>query len=203
MRRTMAGNPQADMQLRVLRQELQEMSACIQQTRREIAALRPDEAGSNWINRATEELDAIVAATEKATSDILQAAEEIQALISRGEVGAELRSEIEARIIAVLTACSFQDITGQRTTKIVGALRYLERRINAMIEIWGAQNLAAEPLPEDGDRRPDAHLLNGPALRGGVTQDQVDELLAAIVPGEEAPQAGADIGQSAIDALFD
>src|SRR4051794_38271639 len=60
--------------LRILRQELQEMSSYIQQTRSEIAALRPADAGANRIMAATGELDAIVTATERATTEILNAA---------------------------------------------------------------------------------------------------------------------------------
>ena len=86
----------------------------------------------------------------------------------------------------ILMACSFQDITGQRTTKVVNTLRYLEQRVNAMIEIWGIESMdgAKPPLhaaPPD-DQRPDSHLLNGPALEGGVSQDDVDALLAGLEP---------------------
>src|SRR6266481_2588682 len=132
--------------LRILRQELHDMSVCIQQTRSEVAALRPDETGNNRIMAATGELDAIVTATERATSEIL-------------------------------TACSFQDITGQRTTKVVNTLHYLEKRVNSMIEIWGLDALNAIGADERSDSRPDAHLLNGPSLQG-VSQDDVDALLA-------------------------
>ena len=167
--------------IRILRQELQQMSATIQQTRNEIAALRPDDPGNNRIMAATGELDAIVTATERATYDILNAAERIQEIVGRmphdGDMGA-VRSEIEAQTIEILTACSFQDITGQRTTKVVNTLRYLEKRVNTMIEIWGVD--AAHPIRMtdlEEDRRPDAHLLNGPSLNG-VSQDDVDALLA-------------------------
>ena len=69
--------------LRILRQELQEMSSYIQQTRSEIAALRPADAGANRIMAATGELDAIVTATERATTEILNAAERIQEFASQ------------------------------------------------------------------------------------------------------------------------
>src|SRR5205085_11478435 len=37
----------------------------------------------------------------------------------------------------IYTSCSFQDLTAQQMGKIVQTLRYLEGRIDAMIEIWG------------------------------------------------------------------
>ena len=190
--------------IRILRQELQEMSACIQQTRQEIAALRPAEPGHNRIMAATGELDAIVSATERATTAILTSAERIQALaegLPETDEAGRLRREIEAEAIEILTACSFQDITGQRTTKVVNALRYLEQRVNAMVEIWGPDGRAAPRQDGPADRRPDAHLLNGPALEGGVSQDEVDALLAGFGPsGEAAAEPGGGAGQEAATA---
>ena len=74
-------------------------------------------------------------------------------------------------------ACNFQDITGQRITKIVNTFKFVEARINSMIEIWGADAIASvEPkVTDDGD--PDAALLNGPQLGdGGINQDDIDKL---------------------------
>jgi chemotaxis regulatin CheY-phosphate phosphatase CheZ len=102
----------------------------------------------------------------------------------------------------LMVACSFQDLTGQRMTKVVNALRYLEQRVNTMIEIWGiTPEDAAKVKQQLNDTRPDAHLLNGPAREGeGVAQDDVDRLLngdgAAPVP------ANATASQDDIDALF-
>ena len=170
------GDPQND-QLRVLRQELQEMSGYIMQTRREIASLHPDH-GASRIMSATGELGAIVSATERATTEILKGAERIQAAAARLPKNAAndpIRSEIEGQVIDIMMACSFQDITGQRTSKVVNTLRYIEKRVNSMIEIWDLRGAA--PVPET-DSRPDAHLLNGPSLAGSVDQADVDALFA-------------------------
>ncbi|MBV9523288.1 MAG: hypothetical protein JO010_10875, partial [Alphaproteobacteria bacterium] len=143
--------------IHILSQELQEMSVCIQQARADIAALRPDKGGGNRIMAATGELDAIVTATERATSDILNAAERIAALarrLPRRDDSAPIGAEIERQATEILTACAFQDLTGQRTTKVVRTLRYLEERVNAMIETWsldgrGAARADAGPRPPD------------------------------------------------------
>jgi chemotaxis regulatin CheY-phosphate phosphatase CheZ len=183
-----------DPHIRILREELREMSAYINQTRKEIAALRPADAAANRIMAATGELDAIVSATERATSDILNGAERIQELAAKlprtGEVG-PIADEIIAQVTEVLTACSFQDITGQRTTKVVNTLRYIEQRVNSMIEIWGVDGLVAgQALAEPEDRRPDAHLMNGPAADGGPSQADVDALFERLT--HEAAPADAD-----------
>lgn len=203
--------------IRILREELREMAAYIHQTRREIAALRPTDAGSNRIMAATGELDAIVSATERATSEILNGVERIQQLTLKlpktGDV-TPIAEEIQAQVTEVLTACSFQDITGQRTTKVVNTLRYLEQRVNSMIEIWGVEGVppAAAP-PEQEDQRPDAHLLNGPATDGGPSQADVDALFESLgkatetapaaAPAAAAEKSGDKNSQSQIDALFD
>jgi len=186
--------------VRILRKELLEISAHIQQTRNEIAALRPNQEGDSRILLATSELDAIVSQTERATYDILNGAERIQAAAMKLPASPEtspIATEIGNSAIEIMTACSFQDLTGQRITKVVNALRYIETRINAMIEIWGVDAGGAAPAPikakEARDNRPDAHLLNGPQ-NDAADQSEIDSLF------EAAPAPPAD--QSAIDAMF-
>jgi chemotaxis protein CheZ len=99
----------------------------------------------------------------------------------------------------IFTACSFQDITGQRITKVVRSLKFVEERVNALIGMWGRDELAAtqaEAAPVDADKA----LLNGPQLAGqGVSQDDVDRLLKGT--DMVAAPVGA-VSQSDIDKLF-
>ncbi len=202
----------------VLRRELMEMAASIEQARREVAALRPPDGGGDKITSATNELDAIVISTERASFEILNAAERLMDLSSKlraDGADAGLCGEIEGEVTNIFTACSFQDLTGQRTSKVVNALRYIEQRVNAMINIWGVDKLAGIAVhDENTDTRPDAHLLNGPQLEGlGVSQADVDSMfdspaVAAPPPAPEpapapAPAAGVQSSQADIDSLFD
>jgi chemotaxis regulatin CheY-phosphate phosphatase CheZ len=202
--------------IRILREELHEMSAYIHQTRREIAALRPTDTGANRIMEATGELEGIVSATERATSDILNGVERIQALALTLPTCGDIKpvaQEIQAQVTEVLTACSFQDITGQRTTKVVNTLRYIEQRVNSMLEIWGVEGSAQSAAPaESDDQRPDAHLLHGPASDGGPSQADVDALFEQLGKVTETDKAGKGdaaaekssqkASQSQIDAMF-
>ncbi|HYC02926.1 MAG TPA: protein phosphatase CheZ [Azospirillaceae bacterium] len=193
--------------VKMMRQELQQLSAHIEQTKTEIAQLVPKDSANSRILAATSELDAIVTATERATSDILSAAEAIQATIEKlARTGLpeviELATEIENHCMAILMACSFQDITGQRTTKVVNTLRYIEHRVAAMIGIWGVEGQADGLMPtKPGDTRPDAHLLNGPALEQ-VHQTDIDAMFNAAGPAT-APAKQEPKSQQDIDALFD
>lgn len=202
----------------VLRRELQEMAATIEQARREVAALQPKNADSNRLMIATNELDAIVSTTERASFDILQSAERLMELAARARkagTDAELCNAMEAAVTDIFTACSFQDLTGQRTSKVVGALRYVEQRVMAMMSLWAAEpGRAAPPPSEPEDTRPDAHLLGGPS-DNGVSQDDVDALMNGAAPApapapsakevagsRAAPAQPVPLDQSAIDNLF-
>ena len=139
--------------VQVLRHELQDMSASISQARREIAALRPSEDGNDRFSTASNELDAIIVSTERASSEILTSSERILEMIGKlrdgGDDTADLHSKIEAEVMEIFTACSFQDLTGQRTTKVINVLRYIEQRIGSMIAIWGEDKTPRDDLPPD------------------------------------------------------
>ena len=85
--------------------------------------------------------------------------------------------DIMETTIRILEACNFQDITGQRITKVVQTLQYVDDRVNSMVEIWGDQDINAVDSAVSEDDDTDADLLNGPALDDtGVSQDDIDAL---------------------------
>jgi chemotaxis regulatin CheY-phosphate phosphatase CheZ len=192
--------------------ELVEMSEAIARTRREIAQIKPSHHFDKQLVGASAELENIVEATEKATSDILQAAEEIQeAAWTLREKGIEpaLCDKIDQRATDIYTACSFQDITGQRTEKVVKALRFIEQRINAMIEIWGVDDIAfkvddiAAKMKAFADVAvsEDDILLHGPQPQGsGLKQDDVDRVLTA---KEGRARAAANIASASLREASD
>ncbi|MEN3210352.1 hypothetical protein PUR23_09940 [Methylorubrum populi] len=139
------------------RGDLMEMADAIARTRAEVAALSAPDQGESRLTVASEALDAIVRATERATSDILSAAEEVQeAAWTLRETGAdsEMCDALDRHATQIYTACSFQDLTAQRTSRVVHTLRYLENRIASMIGIWGNPDDAVPSL--DGRARAEA-----------------------------------------------
>ena len=182
--------------------ELVDMSEAIARTRREIAQIKPPRQFDKQLISAAEELDHIVEATEKATSDILEAAEEIQEvawILREKGTDMELCDKIDQRATDIYTACSFQDITGQRTEKVVKALRFIEQRINAMIEIWGVDDIAfkvddivSKMKAFANTVREDDHLLHGPQAGGeGLKQDDVDSMMGTDTRAQAAVSAAA------------
>lgn len=164
------------------RGDLMEMADAIARTRAEVAALSTAEQGESRLTVASEALDAIVRATERATSDILSAAEEVQeAAWTLRETGidSELCDALDRHATQIYTACSFQDLTAQRTSRVVHTLRYLESRIASMIGIWGN--------PDDAVPSLDPHAPAEAAA--ALDQSDVDRFLdmeAAPVPPQAA-----------------
>ncbi|MBA9071242.1 hypothetical protein FHR71_005021 [Methylobacterium sp. RAS18] len=192
------------------RGDLMEMADAIARTRAEVAALSTAEQGESRLTVASEALDAIVRATERATSDILSAAEEVQeAAWTLRETGidSELCDALDRHATQIYTACSFQDLTAQRTSRVVHTLRYLENRIASMIGIWGSPEDAVPPLGEDApvpataldqsdvDRFLD---MEGPAPAPAVSTLRplptmvLDDDLAFLPASPETPEAAHD-----------
>ncbi|TVR09130.1 MAG: hypothetical protein EA385_08100 [Salinarimonadaceae bacterium] len=158
-----------------LRIDLMEMARAISRTKTEIASIRPHQVENSELTVASEQLDAIVRTTERATSDILEAAEQVQeAAWTLRETGADeaICDELDRRATDIYTACSFQDLTAQRTSRIVQTLRYLEERINAMIDIWGSP--AEEDAATDDTRRNLAESLDD---FNGLCQTAIDDVI--------------------------
>jgi chemotaxis protein CheZ len=164
-------------------EELDELVKYIQAAKSEIASIRPDEIQSEYIPSATDELDAIVEATEAATNQILDAVEKIESLQS--EVPPEIGEKIAEITTEVYEACNFQDITGQRITKVVKALKHIEEKVEALVSALGGEKGHAAPPPppvkeESAAVLSDQDLLNGPQLPPQAqNQADIDALFAS------------------------
>ena len=170
-------------ELQTLREQLIELKSCIDDTKKEIAAVRHPEATDDRLTSAAMELDAIVKSTEDATHNILSATEDIQdkLLSIRDRVGdvtaINVLDEIGNLTIKIFENCNFQDITGQRTNKVVKTIYFLEDRIMKMIDIWGGAEEFKELAHEQEEMDEDAKLLEGPQHEGeGVSQADIDAL---------------------------
>jgi chemotaxis protein CheZ len=168
-----------------LKKELVGLFGHMNKMRRELAVLQGDDAGS--FTSMADTLDAIVENTEAASNAILESMEDIEEMVGglRKSDNPEVVSvcnRITERSNQVFEACSFQDLTGQRITRVVNSLKFIEERVTAMVRMWGKEELAKvveevkkEAQPADDDKV----LLHGPQ-RDGVahTQDEVDKLFS-------------------------
>jgi chemotaxis protein CheZ len=169
-----------------LRAELDAMKEAITSTKNEIASLHRSEHQGKGMRRVAGELDAVVGSTELATTRILAAVEEIEThanMLRAAGVETGNNDHVGAildRVVGMYEACNFQDLTGQRIHKIVGVLKFIEERLDRMIDVWGGldafKDLAGSDAPVADDPRA---LLNGPKLAGDaghVGQDDIDAL---------------------------
>ncbi len=76
----------------------------------------------------------------------------------------------------IYEACSFQDITGQRITKVVGTLKTIEAKVAHILHVF-AGHATADPRPPPVQ---EGSLLNGPQLPAqAMGQSDIDALLAS------------------------
>lgn len=156
--------------------ELREISEYVTTVRAEIAALRVGELNSARLPEAGAHLGAIKVATEDATNAIMEAAEAM--LAAEGQDEAAYKALVTEKVMAIFEACSFQDITGQRVSRVVQTLEQIEKRMARFADAMKAIDACAEP--EDASaRRARELLLHGPSLKGtAIGQSDVDALMA-------------------------
>jgi chemotaxis protein CheZ len=172
---------------RMLKAEIDIIEQAIQQTKREIALLSEHGIDGAAMTRVAHELDAVVSGTEQATLRILKATEDIEqtanslaaALKSDHEQG--MAEDIQDRATSIFEACNFQDLTGQRITKVVTTLKLIEDHIGRMAEIWREIEKHQNTEPSRAPLRAEEKLLNGPKLPddpGHSSQAEIDAMFA-------------------------
>jgi chemotaxis protein CheZ len=169
-----------------LKVELDLIHDAINRTKREIAVLHGKSFDGNEMSKVTGELGAVVGGTEEATQQILEAAEAIdQAATAMTKVNSPdqqklLTEEISERVVSIFEACNFQDLTGQRISKVMSTMKFIENHITVMMDIWGGVDAIRAHAPAIVDEREgDAKLLNGPKLdgdEGHASQNDIDAL---------------------------
>lgn len=171
-----------------LADELKELVEYIGRARGEMKALKPRTMGARDIPEANDELNAIVQATDEAATRVMDAADQIGEMAADAagkdnDVGAKTGERLEAISTELYEASSFQDICGQRVTKVVGTLSFLEDKLIALAEAVGDHEIEAKAEDVQFDETDHAvnsdDLLNGPQLDGdGMSQSDIDALLA-------------------------
>jgi chemotaxis protein CheZ len=158
--------------------QVEELGRTISSAKAEIAALRVDDITLDHIPFATDELDAIVEHTATATNAILSSCETLDAVA--GTLSGEPAAKLQDATTQIYEACSFQDITGQRITKVVGTLKTIEAKVAQIVTTFGG---GGETRPIDhraAAELTEAALLNGPQHPTvAMDQSDIDKLLAS------------------------
>ena len=105
-----------------------------------------------------------------------------------GRIEPSVDGPISAKLLSAATriyeACAFQDITGQRITKVVRAVQHIDQKIRLLAGLAGMAEDGEAPAPTPGlaagGGTGDAALLNGPQLAGTAhSQDEIDRLFGS------------------------
>lgn len=186
-----------------MRKGLEEIYREIKQIKQmeSMPSLAPKEA-NELLSEATDQLDEILRSTEEATVHILDIVEKHQEMINKsGELvrqfrsgGAtkeavnkllELQETHESDLVEIMTTLSFQDLTGQRIKRIIGALKKIESIVFDVYMSTGLIVKAHDQQPEkamdeiERETQQKVTELKGPS-RDAASQGDVDDLLAQL-----------------------
>ena len=128
------------------------------------------------LGTAHADIEDVLGQTRKAAAVMLETAE---SLLGSCATGQAYKSLVEQRMIGLIEASGFQDLTGQRLCRIVHSLHAIEERLRLF---------AAHVQAQDGELRLGTHelarkarameqMLAGPGAPGAMTQDGIDELM--------------------------
>jgi chemotaxis protein CheZ len=175
-----------------MRDEMAAIQEAINETKRQVITLHSTHAKTVTMSAASGELGAVVNATEGATNAILAAAERVEMLagVLQSETTMDAMKvragEIANLVMTIYESCNFQDLTGQRISRVCETLTFVEGRVNRMAEVWGGlDNLShimaseIEALQQEHEALGTHALAAGPALVGAedhVGQDDIDAL---------------------------
>jgi chemotaxis protein CheZ len=176
----------------MLRDEMESIQQAIRETKRHVVSFHAASSHTVAVNHAAGELGAVVLDTEGATNNILAAAERVEMLAgviqseTTKEAMKERAGEIAAIVMSIYEACNFQDLTGQRITRVCETLSFVEERVNRMTDIWGGLDALSHVVAQEVETmatKRDAlgthALAAGPALVGAdghVDQHDIDAL---------------------------
>jgi chemotaxis protein CheZ len=160
-----------------LKAELTRIERHITRVWEELCALQPTRMRHDRIDRAGAELSVVASETEAAANLIIDAAEQL--LQARFDSPEEYAAFNQAQAMAILEACSFQDITGQRVSKVSNLLQQIGESVAHLAAALGvidaepSEPPAGSPMQLDGPQLPSGHALSDGAA---VSQDDLDKM---------------------------
>ena len=168
-----------------LQAALASVGSFIKSGRRNLASSNPNEIVETLIPDSTLELNASISASEDASNEIMDACDAIEkAVAGLDEVA---KQAVLAETAKIFSSCGFQDITGQRATKVISYLAQVEEKTLVLIKsLKGFFDKEGTPAQEDTPKGKvdedheltDEELKNGPQLEGkGLSQAEVDAML--------------------------
>jgi len=183
-----------------LRDIYKEIAAANKEAEQHAAAMDTNET-EQLFSETSDQLDKIIQATEKATTDIMEIIEkhlELQGnahqmlealktgITDPGTVEklASMNDQLNADLMQILTTLSFQDITGQRIKRVINALKKVEQTVFDLYMYTGLKLKGRQEAPDkdfaqlEREAKEKVVELKGPQT--GVSQHDIDDLLAQL-----------------------
>ncbi|MFW0777405.1 MAG: protein phosphatase CheZ [Rickettsiales bacterium] len=171
-------NPPASASDQFMHQEIARLAKYISDAKKEIFSISVNDKSEDAITDASAHLGEVIKATEEASNTIMDAADTIQNEVAG--IG-EKEQPITDAVMKIYEACNFQDITGQRISKVITLLQTIEESINKLNELFGNEADIAAASQTDGEVKDDADLMNGPQLSSeAASQEEIDALFASL-----------------------
>lgn len=154
-------------------ESIQNIASRIKTLEAELLSDDSDNISGKIIPDARTELNEVVKETEDAANKIMDAAEEIQNIAEK--VGGEEKDKILAQATKIFEASNFQDITGQRISKVVSTLIDIQNITDELLGvISGDASIKATPSKK---KQSDDDLMNGPQIaEEAPSQEDIDKL---------------------------
>lgn len=156
----------------------------IARVKAELSKIHYADHGQDPLLTASEELESLKTATAAATDEILGIAEDVLSKVETlramlpGPAEA-LLDNMEQQLGRLFEACGFQDLTGQRSTKVARLLESLDARVGNALDLMDDVEVPDEIALQlrDTDATGEAALLNGPQTGSdGLRQGDIDSL---------------------------
>jgi len=157
-----------------LAHEIRNLSLFMDQTKREIHALRPKELKEDKIPGATHALDIISKTNEESCAKILSCAEALNKIAQN--TPPLLREQLLNISTDIFEASTFDDLNGQRIRKVIMTFQEIEERLASLLVA-----LTGQAAVKTSDKLQGQSHLEGPQyLKAATTQEEIDRLLRGL-----------------------
>lgn len=166
-----------------------ELAPGLETIKQDVAALKTANPEDDKLFQARHELETVTDITDKSANEIMNQSDEIHVVIDkiRQDLSDGHTDKVEAHCANLeevatnlMMACEFQDLTGQRLSKVSNTLLAMEDQIDALfksLDITEGTGTGGLSSVTKDDERPDTDLLHGPQDEGeGISQDDIDAL---------------------------
>jgi chemotaxis protein CheZ len=173
--------PEADPSFDALAREIDTIARYIDELRAAINGLGVLDLTETKLTEAQVDINDVILQTRSTTDTILETAE---SLIAAPQTGDDYRNLVEGRMIALMEACSFQDLTGQRLTRVAHTLSAMDERLRTFATAAKVKRTRVRKGEREKlrDAWMEQNIVYGPGGENAVDQDTVDWLMATSQP---------------------